>query len=225
MTAMTVRILFQGLLVLAVLLLVTYLLKDVLDQQWVDAQIRGHGIYGELLFVLLCTLLGSVGLSRQLIAFLGGYAFGVDYGFLLSMLAVVSACITTFYVSRWFLRSFMWRHFSDRIRRVDAFIRDNTFMMALLIRLLPLGSNWMVNIGAGVSGVRSVPFFTGSALGYVPQMLIFSLLGSGVRVDEFWQLVLAMVLFVVAAVIGGYLYRQYRQDSSLPRSTDNEAEV
>jgi uncharacterized membrane protein YdjX (TVP38/TMEM64 family) len=225
MTAMTVRILFQGLLVLAVLLLVTYLLKDVLDQQWVDAQIRGHGIYGELLFVLLCTLLGSVGLSRQLIAFLGGYAFGVDYGFLLSMLAVVSACITTFYVSRWFLRSFMWRHFSDRIRRVDAFIRDNTFMMALLIRLLPLGSNWMVNIGAGVSGVRSVPFFTGSALGYVPQMLIFSLLGSGVRVDEFWQLVLAMVLFVVAAVIGGHLYRQYRQDSSLPRSTDNEAEV
>ena len=225
MKAMTARILFQGLLVLTMLLLVTYLLKDVLDQQWVDAQIRGRGVYGGLLFVLLCTLLGSVGLSRQLIAFLGGYAFGVDYGFFLSMLAVVGACITTFYASRWFLRFFMWRHFSDRIRRVDAFIRDNTFMMALLIRLLPLGSNWMVNIGAGVSGVRSVPFFTGSALGYVPQMLIFSLLGSGVRVDEFWQLVLAMVLFVVAAVIGSYLYRQYRQDRSLPRSTDSEAEV
>ena len=222
---MTARILFRSLLVLAVLLLVAYLLKDVLDQQWVDAQIRGRGIYGELLFVLLCTLLGSIGLSRQLIAFLGGYAFGVEYGFSLSMLAVVSACITTFYVSRLFLRSFMGRHFSERIRRVDEFIRDNTFMMALLIRLLPLGSNWMVNIGAGVSGVRSVPFFTGSALGYVPQMLIFSLLGSGVRVDEFWQLLLAMMLFVVAAVMGGYLYRQYRQGSSLPRSTDDETEV
>ena len=222
---MTGRIIFRGLLVIVALLLVGYLLKDVLDQQWVDAQIRGRGAHGELLFVLLCTLLGSVGLSRQVIAFLGGYAFGVGQGFLLSMLAVVCACITTFYVSRLFLRSFMWRHFSERIRRVDDFIRDNTFTMALLIRLLPLGSNWMVNIGAGVSGVRGVPFFAGSALGYMPQMLVFSLVGSGARIDEFWQVLLAMVLFVVAAVIGGYLYRQYRQDRSLPCSTTDEADV
>ena len=222
---MTARIIFRGLLVIIALLLVGYLLKDLLDQQWVDAQIRGRGADGELLFVLLCTLLGSVGLSRQVIAFLGGYAFGVGHGFLLSMLAVVCACITTFYVSRLFLRSFMWRHFSERIRRVDDFIRDNTFTMALLIRLLPLGSNWMVNIGAGVSGVRGVPFFAGSALGYMPQMLVFSLVGSGARIDEFWQVLLAMVLFVVAAVIGGYLYRQYRQDRLLPCSTTDEADV
>jgi len=70
-----------------------------------------------------------------------------------------------------------------------------------------------------------VPFFSGSTLGYMPQMLIFSLLGSGARVDEFWQVVLAMVLFVVAAVIGGYLYRKYRQDRPLPCSTADEADV
>ena len=221
----TTRIIFRGLLVIAVLVLIGYLLKDVLDQQWVDAQIRGQGTTGELLFVLVCALLGSVGLSRQLIAFLAGYAFGVGYGFVLSMLAVVAACMMTFYVSRFFLRSFMWRHFSERIRQVDNFIRDNTFMMALLIRLLPLGSNWMANIAAGVSGVRSVPFFTGSALGYMPQMLIFALVGSGARVDEFWQVVLAMVLFVVAAVIGGYLYRKYRRGRLLPEAVDKEADV
>ncbi len=222
---MAARFIFRGLLVIVALVLIAYLLKDVLDQQWVDAQIRGQGAVGELLFVLVCALLGSIGLSRQVIAFLGGYAFGVGYGFVLSMLAVVAACMTTFYVSRFFLRAFMWRHFSKRIRQVDNFIRDNTFMMALLIRLLPLGSNWMVNIAAGVSGVRSVPFFTGSALGYMPQMLIFSLLGSGARVDEFWQVVLAMVLFVIAAIIGGYLYRKYRRGKLLPRAVDHEADV
>jgi uncharacterized membrane protein YdjX (TVP38/TMEM64 family) len=222
---MTTRIIFRGLLVIAVLVLIGYLLKDVLDQQWVDAQIRGQGIAGELLFVLVCALLGSIGLSRQVVAFLAGYAFGVGYGFVLSMLAVVAACMTTFYVCRFFLRSFMWRHFSQRIRQVDNFIRDNTFMMALLVRLLPLGSNWMVNIAAGVSGVRSVPFFTGSALGYMPQMLIFALVGSGARVDEFWQVALAMLLFVVAAVIGGYLYRKYRRGKWLPEAVDKEADV
>lgn len=219
------RIIFRGLLVIVVLLLIGYLLKDVLDQQWVDAQIRGQGIAGELLFVLVCALLGSIGLSRQVVAFLAGYAFGVGYGFVLSMLAVVAACMMTFYVCRFFLRSFMWRHFSQRIRQVDNFISDNTFMMALLVRLLPLGSNWMVNIAAGVSGVRSVPFFTGSALGYMPQMLIFSLVGSGARVDEFWQVLLAMLLFVVAAVIGGYLYRKYRRGKWLPEAVAKEPDV
>lgn len=222
---MTTRIIFRGLLVIVVLVLIGYLLKDVLDQQWIDAQIRGQGPAGELLFVLVCALLGSVGLSRQVIAFLAGYAFGVGYGFVLSMLAVIAACMTTFYVSRFLLRSFMWRHFSERIRQVDTFIRDNTFMMALLIRLLPLGSNWMVNIAAGVSGVRSVPFFSGSALGYMPQMLIFSLVGSGARVDKFWQVALAMVLFVFAAVIGGYLYRKYRRGKLLPEAVDKEPDV
>jgi len=97
--------------------------------------------------------------------------------------------------------------------------------MALLIRLLPLGSNWMVNIAAGVSGVRSVPFFTGSALGYVPQMLIFSLVGSGARVDRFWQVAIAMVLFVIAAFLGGYLYRKYRHGKTLGQAADRELGV
>ena len=222
---MATRFIFRGLLVIVVLVVVGYLLKDVLDQQWVDTQIRGRGATGELLFVLVCSLLGSIGLSRQVVAFLGGYAFGFVHGFILAMLAVVAACIITFTVSRFLLRSFLLRHFSERIRQVDSFLQENTFTMALLIRLLPLGSNWMVNIAAGVSGVRSVPFFTGSALGYVPQMLIFSLVGSGARVDRFWQVAIAMVLFVIAAFLGGYLYRKYRHGKTLGQAADRELGV
>ena len=141
------------------------------------------------------------------------------------MLAVVMACIITFTVSRFLLRRLLWQHFSARIRQVDAFLHDNTFTMALLIRLLPLGSNWMVNIAAGVSGVRSVPFFLGSTLGYVPQMLIFSLVGSGTRVDRFWQVSIAMAMFVIATFLGTYLYRQYRHGKAPGQAADCEADV
>jgi len=222
---MTTRFIFRGLLIIVALVVVGYLLKDVLDQQWVDTQIRDRGATGELLFVLVCSLLGSIGLSRQVVAFLGGYAFGLTWGFTLAMLAVVAACIITFTVSRFLLRSFLLRHFSERIRQVDGFLHENTFMMALLIRLLPLGSNWMVNIAAGVSGVRSVPFFMGSALGYVPQMLIFSLVGSGARVDRFWQVAIAMAMFVIATFLGGYLYRNYRHGKTLGQAVDCELGV
>jgi len=222
---MATRIILRGLLVIVALVVVGYLLQDVLDQQWVDARIRDRGVAGELLFVLVCSLLGSIGLSRQVVAFLGGYAFGLTRGFTLAMLAVVVACIITFTVSRFLLRSFLWQHFSARIRQVDGFLHDNTFTMAVLIRLLPLGSNWMVNIAAGVSGVRSLPFFLGSALGYVPQMLIFALVGSGARIDRFWQVAIAMAMFVIATFLGGYLYRKYRHGKTLGLAVDRELGV
>jgi len=210
---MSARFIFRGLLVMVILVLITWLLKDVLDQGWIDAQIRDSGAAGVLLFVLTCCLLGSVGLSRQVIAFLGGYAFGFSQGFVLSMVAVVAACITTFYVSRFLLRSYLERRFSVRIRQLD---------MALLVRLLPLGSNWMINIGAGVSSVRKLPFFLGSALGYIPQMLIFSLVGSGTRVDQFWQVAIAMALFVLAASLGMVLYRKIGRGKTLGQKIDRE---
>ena len=222
---MAARFIFRGLLVMVILVLITWLLKDVLDQGWVNTQIRDKGAAGVLLFVLVCCLLGSVGLSRQVIAFLGGYAFGFSQGVMLSMVAVVAACITTFYVSRILLRAYLENRFSARIQQVDAFLHENTFTMALLVRLLPLGSNWMINIAAGVSSVRKYPFFLGSALGYIPQMLIFSLLGSGTRVDQFWQVAIAMALFVLAASLGVVLYRKVARGKTLGQEIDRELGV
>ena len=222
---MVARFIFRGLLVMVVLVLITWLLKDVLDQGWVDVQVRDKGVAGVLLFVLVCCLLGSVGLSRQVIAFLGGYAFGFFQGLLLSMLAVLGACITTFFVSRGLLRAFLLKRIPQRIQRVDRFLRENTFTMALLLRLLPLGSNWMINIAAGVSSVKKLPFFLGSALGYIPQMLIFSLLGSGTRVDQFSQVAIAMALFVLAAVLGVVLYRKVGRGKTLGQQLDRESGV
>lgn len=222
---MIIRFVLRGLVIIVALVVIGYLLQDVLDQQWVDTHIRNKGITGELLFVSVGGLLTSIGLSRQVIAFLGGYGFGFLPGAALGLVAVVTGCITTFYVSRLLIQSFLLRNFSDRICKVDHFIRDNTFTMALLIRLLPFGSNWLVNIAAGASSVRSVPFFLGSALGYIPQMLIFSLVGSGIRVNRFWQVAIAMALFVLAAVLGTYMYRKFRNDKTLGQDIDCELGV
>jgi uncharacterized membrane protein YdjX (TVP38/TMEM64 family) len=189
---MATQFIFRGLVVIVVLVLVSYLLGDVLDQAWIDTHVRERGVPGGLLFVVAGWLLASAGLSRQVIAFLSGYGFGFLPGVLLAMLAVV------------------------------AVIDENTFTMAVVIRLLPLGSNWMVNIAAGASGVRSVPFFLGSALGYIPQMLIFALVGSGTRVDQFWQVAIAMAMLVVAVVLGVWLYRKYRHGKALDPQLDHQ---
>ena len=222
---MLTQLVFRGLIVIAVLAAASYLLGDVIDQTWVDVHVRGQGVQGELLFLATGWLLSSVGLSRQLIAFLGGYAFGFLPGVLLATLAVVAGCVLTYCVARYLLRAFLLQRYAGRIDRMGRFVHDNTFVMTLLIRLLPLGSNLMVNVAAGVSGVRSVPFFLGSALGYLPQTLIFALVGSGTSVDQFWQVAVAMVLFVAATVLGIWLYRKYRHGMTLDPQLDEELGV
>lgn len=208
-------IIMRGMLLVIVLVLLATLLGDVLDQQWIDTHIRTAGLAGQFMFVAATCLLMSLGLSRQLVAFLAGYGFGFLPGLLLSMIAVTGACMLTFSVSRLLLRRVLLRHYSARIRRIDRFIHVRTFSVTLLFRLLPLGSNWLVNIAAGASGVRSVPFFLGSMLGYIPQMIMFTLVGSGTRVDRFWQVAIAMTLLVAAAGLGYWLYGHYRRQGWL----------
>ncbi len=219
------RFIFRGLLVMVLLVMLAWFVQDVLDRDRVDALVGDRGATGMLLFVLVSALLGSVGLSRQVIAFLGGYAFGFSNGFMLSMLAVVGACMTTYTVSRGVLRRFLSGRLPARVQRIDRFLHENTFSMSMLLRLLPLGSNWIINITAGVSSVRTVPFLLGSALGYVPQMIIFSLVGSGTRVNQFWQVAIAMALFVVAVMIGLAVYRSVAHGRQLDAALDRELGV
>ena len=214
---MVVPFILRGLSVMAILVVAGYILGDLLDLHWMDMHVRDKGLAGELLFVAVGGLLISTGLSRQVIAFLGGYGFGFSQGTLLAMVAAVSGCVLTFYAARLLIRSSSSSRFSPRLREIDRFIHENTFAMTLLIRLLPVGSNWLVNLAAGVSGVRSAPFFFGSTLGYIPQMAVFAMVGSGARMDQFWQIALAIILFAAAATLGIYLYRKYRHGRSLDR--------
>jgi uncharacterized membrane protein YdjX (TVP38/TMEM64 family) len=217
---MNFSILLRGLLVIAAFIVAGHLVGGMLDTSLIDSYIRGKGPSAGLLFVAAGGLLASIGMSRQIIAFFAGYAFGFMSGALLGLLATVAGCITTFYISRRCGCSLVEGFCSRRFRKVSEYIHDNTFSMSLLIRLLPAGSNFLVNLAAGASGVRSLPFFFGSALGYIPQMLVFSLIGSGTSVDQSWQIAVAIVLFGVSAMLGVSLYRKYRRRKSLDESLE-----
>ena len=114
----------------------------------------------------------------------------------------------------------MLAKFPRRIGKIDAFLSDNPLSMTLLIRLLPVGSNLVVNLGAGVSGIGVASFLAGSAIGYLPQTMVFTLLGSGINVEPSFRISLSVVLFVVSAVLGVWLYRKSRHGRSLDEELD-----
>jgi len=212
---MNIKLLLRGLSVLLSLAAIGFLVQrtglgEIFDPTWIDREVRGQGLDGELLFVGLGMLATAVGFPRQIVAFMGGYAFGFLQGTLLGLLATALGCLATFLYARWFGRTLIADRMSGRIAKVDAFVRDNPFTMTLLIRLLPVGSNVLTSLAAGMSSVAAMPFLFASMIGFVPQTLVFALVGSGVNVDPVWRIGLGVALFVVSAVLGVYLYRRLR---------------
>ena len=222
------KVLLPGLVFLATLAALAWLLRSGLALDWVsedwrariDRDVRGQGIAGELLFVAVGGLACGLAVPRHFVSFFGGYAFGVGLGTLLAIVATELGCALTFFYARLVGRPLVSKRFGARVQRIDDFLAANPLSMTLLIRLLPVGNNFATSLAAGVSRVPAQPFLLGSLLGYVPQTLVFALAGSGVETGAGVRLALAVLLFVVAAAIGIWLYRRYRHGRTLGGEVD-----
>jgi uncharacterized membrane protein YdjX (TVP38/TMEM64 family) len=222
---MKARVILKGLALILSLALLGYLfnasdLGNSVNEAWIDARVRGHGLNGALLFLLMGGLFTAIGLPRQIIAFLGGYAFSVWLGTLLGALAALIGCMLTFAYARLFGKGLLRSRLGERAGRFDRFIHDHPVSMTVLIRLLPAGSNLLTNLAAGISSIRPAHFFSGTFLGYLPQTLVFALVGSGVHIAPALKLALAIGLFLVSGVLGVWLYRRYRHGLSLDEKID-----
>lgn len=203
----------KALAMVAILVIVGVLIKvshleDMLSEEWVDSEVRGHGLTGMLIFFGVGTLFTALGLPRQVVSFFGGYAYGFLAGTGLTLLATILGCQLTFYYARFFGRDFVSRRHGGKIARVDRFLGAHPFTMTLMIRFMPLGSNLITNLLAGVSSVRGLPFLAGSLVGFLPQTAIFALLGSGFKVQPVWRITLAVILLVISTILGIVIYKR-----------------
>ncbi len=211
---------FKGLLMIAILVAVGYGVKasgiaDSFDQTWIDTEIKGRGWWGYGLFFGVGALFTAVGLPRQIVSFMAGYAFGVAFGTVVGVLATAGGCFISFYYARLFGRGMVTTRWPGVIKKVDNFLEAGPFMMTVLIRLLPVGSNVLTNLAAGVTRVSAVKFIGGSALGYIPQTLVFALAGKGVKVDTESRIAIGVLLFVISGVLGAYLYRKVKHSKAV----------
>ena len=203
---------------LAVLSFSVYLVKyaglaDILDTKWMDMHVRSRGVSGVFTYVGLAIFFSAVGIPRQIICFLGGYAYGFFPGVLLGSVGTGLGCASAFTFSRLLGRSFIKRKFGVRIQKIDDFLSRSPFNMALTLRFFPLGSNFVTNILAGVTSIPALPFILGSVIGYLPQNIVFALFGSGVNVSSTIRMVLAVVLFILSTLLGFKIYCKYRSQA------------
>ena len=187
--------------------------------EWVDRYVRDQGLFGEAVFLAAGAVATAAGLPRQGVAFLGGYAFGAAEGIGLALGAQLAGCALSVGWARLVGRKWAERRlagrYGARLRRLRDALAASPFGATLALRLLPVGNNLALNLLAGMAGIALPPFLAASALGYLPQTVVFALLGKGVRVDGAWQIGLAAVLLAVSVGIGFALLRRHSAGRTL----------
>ena len=214
----------KGLVMVAGLGLAVYAARatgvsDMIENtRWFNEHVLGSGPLSILIFLAVGAGFTAVGLPRQLVSFLGGFAFGAVSGTILATLGTGLGCALASGYARWGGREFVSRKLGHRITRLDGFLRYKPFRTALAIRFFPLGSNALTNLAAGVSSIPLVPFILGSTLGYIPQNLIFALFGAGMNRESTLGVVVSIsmgaALFAVSIWIGIAVYRSYRREAA-----------
>lgn len=207
-----------ALLIGAGLLVNNYRFEDIVDTFEFAAGKNAGWLNGRVAFFCLAALFTASGGPRQVVGFFAAYFFGLLPGFLIAIGATLTGCAVTLTAATLF--GGMARKFVRG--KVDVALQiwaKNALEITLLIRLLPVGSNLVTNVTAGVAGIPVIGFLLGTALGYVPQTMVFALMGSGVNIGSNTQIMLSIALFAVSAILGVWIYARYRKSI---RGTDTD---
>lgn len=177
-----------------------------------DAENAGW-LNGKFAYLVLASLLVSIGCPRQVISFFAAFFFGLWMGIVIGVLATTLACMISFFIARVFQDTFK-DMLKGKLKLALDFWKENTFFATMIWRFIPAGSNLLTNLAAGAFGLSALPFILGSAVGYIPHTVIFALLGAGVEVGSNFQIIASAVLLVISIIIGVFLLKKYRKQVS-----------
>ncbi|MEI7430501.1 MAG: VTT domain-containing protein [Betaproteobacteria bacterium] len=151
------------------------------------AQLARNGDYPAIIiFIATSSLLIMIGTPRLIFFTFGSFAFGLIPGLLYSLCGCMTGSFLAFCFARWGARQWLNEHFGSRpyFRRIIE--AEPGILSIALFRFLPI-SNALVNVALALSNTGLRAFFLGSLLGYLPQGIIASLIGSGLAQDAAWS--------------------------------------
>jgi len=116
--------------------------------------------------------------GAALLTIVGGYLFGPWLGAAYAVVGATLGATIVFLAVRTGLAGLLART-GPRVRRIEAGFRDNGLSYLLVLRLIPIFPFWLVNLVAGVVGLRLWVYVLGTFFGIIPVTLIYASLGNG----------------------------------------------
>ncbi len=195
-------------LVIAAVLHFTQLDRLLQELQDGKSKISEWGWAAPLVFTGMTAFFVAIGVPRLVFCFLGGLGFGFVQGLFWSQLGTIIGAYLTYLFARYLARSWvlerMQRHPSLR-----KWFGSPSILSVFLVRQIPVGGV-LLNLALGVSTVGSVQFLLGSLLGFMPEAIIVTLVGSGLGKDSPEMMLLQIGIIALCLLTAGWWLWNYQ---------------
>ncbi len=149
-----------------------------LDLEVIQARLAATGIWAPLIYILLYVVATLLILPSTALNLSGGALFGPGFGILWTSVGAILAAAAAFWFSRTIGRETMEQRLSGRWQVMDREIQRGGFFYMFAIRLVPIMPYGLVNLVAGLTSISFKDYILGTAVGTIPSVLPFVLLGS-----------------------------------------------
>ena len=136
------------------------------------AHLRGAW-WSPLVHVGLCVVFGSIGLPATPFLVAGAAIFGAVWGTVWSWIGILAASVAGYGLARALGREFVERIGGSKLRRAEQILHRRGLLPLLAVRFVPIPFA-LVNMAAGVVGIRFAKFLFASAVGLLPPIAILT---------------------------------------------------
>ncbi|NJL35610.1 MAG: TVP38/TMEM64 family protein [Leptolyngbyaceae cyanobacterium RM2_2_4] len=189
--------------------LTAYLISGINPAQ-IQVWLEQAGVWAPVAYIALYVTATLLILPSTALNLAGGAIFGVWLGTLWTSFAALIAAIAAFAFTRTVGRKLVASRLAGRWQAMDAEMVQGGLFYMFAIRLLPIIPYGLVNFAAGLTSVSFKDYTLGTALGTVPGVLPFVMLGSSglnaMRTGETIPLIGALSLISIL-VAGATWYR------------------
>ena len=197
-----------------------YLLGGI-DPALIQLWLKAAGIWAPVTYIAVYVVATILILPSTALNLMGGAIFGPWMGTFWTSIGAIIAAIASFFFARTVGREVVTQRLAGRWQAIDAEVQQGAVFYMFAIRLMPIMPYGLVNFAAGLTSISFKDYVIGTALGTVPGILPFVLLGSSglkaIRTGDILPLVTALAL--IGMLVAGSTW--YRRRRTFPSQTAN----
>ena len=178
-----------------------------LDVETLHATIRGYGAWAPLASIGLMIIHSFLPFPLEILAIANGLVFGLWGGICVTWVSMVLASWVGYAVAR-LSRPLVLRLVSgERLARVEGWVANHSALELLAVRLVPVFSFNLLNLGLGLLRVPLWRFTWTTAMGIIPNVVLAVLAGQLLTVGPWaWAIIGGVIV-----AFGAYYYARGRR--------------
>jgi uncharacterized membrane protein YdjX (TVP38/TMEM64 family) len=151
------------------------------NQVALSAWVASHPVAAPAVYIVIYAVTVALSLPESaVLTVAGGLLFGTLLGGLLAIAGSTIGAIALFMGVRYHLADAIAARGGRFLDRLRAGLERNGFSYLLAVRLVPAFPFWLINLAAGLSGMRLAPYAAATVIGIAPASFVYASIGAGI---------------------------------------------